>query len=233
MRHVIPAAIVALTLTGTAYAQGDASGTWDASFNTQNGTRTAVMTLKKDGDQLAGTMAGPDGEVAVEGTQKDTAIALNLSVQTQNGPLAIAITGRQSGDALEGTMDFGSGQASWSAKRREATAASTAAPGQSEKPADVAGSWVLELETGQGTATPSVTFKQEGEKLTGTYSSQLLGEQQLTGSVKGSAITFGFTATMEGNSFTITYSGTVEKDTMKGKVTFGDLGEGTFTGKKK
>jgi hypothetical protein len=30
----------------------------------------------------------------------------------------------------------------------------------------------------------------------------------------------------------VTYTGTVENGTMKGKVTLGDLGEGTFTGKK-
>ena len=31
----------------------------------------------------------------------------------------------------------------------------------------------------------------------------------------------------------MTYTGKVDKDTMKGSVAFGDLGEGTFTGKKK
>ena len=39
--------------------------------------------------------------------------------------------------------------------------------------------------------------------------------------------------TAEGNSVRVTYSGTVEKDTMKGTVKFGDLGEGTFTGTRK
>ena len=100
-------------------------------------------------------------------------------------------------------------------------------------PADVNGAWALTIDTGQGTATPSVTFKQDGEKLTGSYSSQVFGEQKVTGTVKGNAITFGFTGKMEGQSFTVTYSGTVEKDTMKGKVVIGDAGEGTFTGKRK
>jgi hypothetical protein len=107
------------------------------------------------------------------------------------------------------------------------------APVQTDKPADVAGAWAITVETGQGSATPSVTLKQDGEKLTGTYSSQLFGEQPVTGSIKGNAITFQFTATVEGNSLTVVYSGTVEKDTMKGKVVLGDLGEGTFTAKKK
>jgi hypothetical protein len=102
-----------------------------------------------------------------------------------------------------------------------------------DAPADVAGAWALAVDTGQGTATPSVTFKQDGEKLTGTYSSQVFGEQKVAGTIKGNAITFSFTGTMEGNTFTVTYSGTVEKDTMKGKITLGDVGEATFTGKKK
>lgn len=111
--------------------------------------------------------------------------------------------------------------------------AATAPRVQQDKPQDVAGAWALTVETAQGTGNPSVTLKQDGEKLTGTYSSQIFGEQEVTGSIKGNAITFSFTGAIEGNTFTVTYSGTVEKDTMKGKVTLGDVGEGTFTGKKK
>ena len=104
---------------------------------------------------------------------------------------------------------------------------------QQDKPHDVAGAWALTVETGQGSGNPSVTFTQDGEKLTGTYSSQVFGEQPVTGGIKGNAITFSFSASIEGNSFTVTYSGTVEKDAMKGKVAFGELGEGTFTGRRK
>jgi len=101
-----------------------------------------------------------------------------------------------------------------------------------DKPADVAGTWNLAVDIGGNTATPSVTFKQDGETLTGTYSSQLLGEQKVTGTIKGNAITFEFTASFDGNAVKVTYSGTVDKTTMKGKVTFGDMGDGTFTAKK-
>ena len=101
-----------------------------------------------------------------------------------------------------------------------------------DKPADVAGKWALTVETAAGTGSPSVALTQDGEKLTGTYSSQVFGEQKVTGTIKGSAITFGFTTEFEGNKVTVTYTGTVDASTMKGKVTVGDLGEGTFTGKK-
>lgn len=102
-----------------------------------------------------------------------------------------------------------------------------------DKPIDVSGSWALTVETAGGTGSPSVDLKQDAETLTGNYSSQVFGEQKVTGTIKGNAITFGFTTTFEGSSMTVTYSGTADASTMKGKVTVGDLGEGTFTGKKR
>ena len=102
-----------------------------------------------------------------------------------------------------------------------------------DKPADVAGAWAITVETPGGTGNPTVTLQQAGEKLTGTYSSQVFGEQKVTGTIKGTAISFTFTGTIEGMTITVTYSGTVDKTTMKGKVTLGDLGEGTWTATKK
>jgi hypothetical protein len=101
-----------------------------------------------------------------------------------------------------------------------------------EKPADVAGNWAITVETQAGGGTPTLTLKQDGETLTGTYSSQVFGEQKVDGTVKGNAITFGFTASVEGTTIKVTYTGTVESTSMKGKVSLGELGEGTFTAKK-
>ena len=106
------------------------------------------------------------------------------------------------------------------------------AAGRQDKPADVAGNWAITLDIGGNTVTPSVTFQQDGETLTGTYHSQVLGEQKLTGTIKGNAITFSITASFEGNNVKVTYTGTVDKATMKGTVSLGDLGDGTFTAKK-
>ena len=102
-----------------------------------------------------------------------------------------------------------------------------------EKPADVAGTWAITVETAGGSGTPTLTLEQNAEKLTGTYSSQVFGEQKVTGTIKGNAITFTFTGAIEGNSITVTYTGTVDGSTMNGKVSLGDLGEGTFTAKRK
>ena len=51
--------------------------------------------------------------------------------------------------------------------------------------------------------------------------------------IKGNAIEFAIDVDVQGTAAHITYSGTVDKDSMKGTVKLGDLGEGTFTAKKK
>lgn len=98
---------------------------------------------------------------------------------------------------------------------------------------NVTGKWLFQVETGAGSGAPTVTLKQDGEKLTGHYSSMTLGEAELMGTVKGSAIQFSFTADVQGMKIDVAYSGTVENnDAMKGTVNLGGLGEGTFTGKR-
>ena len=79
---------------------------------------------------------------------------------------------------------------------------------------------------------PTVTLKQDGEKLTGHYSSLTLGEAEVTGTIKGQQVEFAFDAAAQGFAFHVIYTGTVTGDTMKGKISLGDLGDGTFTGKK-
>jgi hypothetical protein len=97
---------------------------------------------------------------------------------------------------------------------------------------DVTGKWVFTVETGAGSGTPTMTFKQDGEKLTGHYSGQL-GEAELTGTVKGADISFKFTVDVQGQTLNAVYTGAVDgKDSMKGKVDLVGLGEGTFTAKR-
>jgi hypothetical protein len=101
-----------------------------------------------------------------------------------------------------------------------------------ESKVDVTGTWSFQVETGAGTGTPTMTFKQEGEKLSGHYSGQL-GEAPISGTMKGNAIEFAFDVSIQGTELHIVYSGTVEKDSMKGTVKLADFGDGTFTAKKK
>ena len=97
--------------------------------------------------------------------------------------------------------------------------------------ADVTGEWTMSVETQAGTGTPTFNLKQEGSNVTGTYKGQL-GEAPVTGTVKGNEVTLNYKVEAQGQALSVTYSGTVDGSTMKGKVSLGDFGDGTFTGKK-
>ena len=98
--------------------------------------------------------------------------------------------------------------------------------------ADLTGKWLFNVQTDAGSGTPTVTLKQEGDKLTGHYVGQL-GDVDVAGSVKGSEFTFSFTSDLQGNKLDVTYKGTIEnKDSLKGSVSIAGLGEGTFTAKR-
>lgn len=97
---------------------------------------------------------------------------------------------------------------------------------------NVTGEWAFNVQTDQGGGSPVITFKQEGEKITGNYAGQL-GNADLTGTVKGTAIHFTFTLDVQGQQAPVTYDGTVEKNTMKGKMDIGGMVSGTFTATKK
>ncbi|MGA2738806.1 MAG: hypothetical protein ABSG65_15325 [Bryobacteraceae bacterium] len=97
---------------------------------------------------------------------------------------------------------------------------------------DISGNWEFSVDTAAGSGSPSFIFKQDGEKLTGTYTG-LLGKADLTGTVKGDQIDFKFDFSYSGQSGVAHYTGTIDSDKkMKGKVEIGDLGEGTWTGTK-
>jgi hypothetical protein len=97
---------------------------------------------------------------------------------------------------------------------------------------NVTGDWAFTVQTDQGGGNPTITFKQDGEKLSGKYNGQL-GAADLTGTVKGSAIHFTFTIDVQGQQAPVTYDGTVEKNTMKGKMDIAGMVNGTFTATKK
>jgi len=62
MKTILSAALV-LGICGLAVAQGekaDPVGTWKCEYEIGDMKRTSTLTIKKDGDKLAGTMSWPD-----------------------------------------------------------------------------------------------------------------------------------------------------------------------------
>lgn len=103
-----------------------------------------------------------------------------------------------------------------------------------QTPADVAGDWALTVETDNGTTTPSVRLGQTGSELTGHYSSEALGEADVTGSVDGNDIRFSFEASLQGFALDVVYTGILQEDgTLSGELDLGGFGGGTFTAQRR
>lgn len=96
---------------------------------------------------------------------------------------------------------------------------------------NVTGLWTMQVDTQAGSGSPTFDLKQEGSTVTGQYKGQL-GEAPVTGTLQGNELTLTYTVSGQGQELIVTYTGTVEGDTIKGKVSLGELGDGTFTGKK-
>ena len=95
-------------------------------------------------------------------------------------------------------------------------------------PANVAGQWQFTVELEVGTGRPLVTFKQDGEKITGTYEGRY-GKSNLEGTVKENRVEFTVTVVAEGTTVAGAFSGIVDGDRMSGDVDYEGAGEGTWT----
>jgi hypothetical protein len=114
-----------------------------------------------------------------------------------------------------------------------ATVLAASTIGRAQAKLDINGAWVFEVTIdGAVTGTPTVTFKTEGEKVTGHYSSMTLGENDFTGTLKGSALEFTFNVADIGG---VIYKATVvSSGAMNGTISIADgAASGTFTGKRK
>jgi hypothetical protein len=97
--------------------------------------------------------------------------------------------------------------------------------------ADISGAWQFTLETPKGKGSPSFEFKQDGEKLSGTYSGKF-GKAALSGTVKGDQVEFFFDGPNAAGKFH--YTGTVDGPaSMKGAYELEGSEKGTFAAAKK
>ena len=101
---------------------------------------------------------------------------------------------------------------------------------------NITGIWDVQFEMmGEGNkATVQATYKQEGEKLTGTQTSPMEGPASpLVGTVVGNAVTYTITFDMGGQEGKIVFTGKVEGNAMTGSFDFGGMGATPFTAKKR
>lgn len=96
--------------------------------------------------------------------------------------------------------------------------------------ADMTGTWNLSVESPQGTSNPSLELTQDGENVTGTYTSSMLGEADVSGTEKDGEFNLTADVSAQGQVLTLTYTGKVDGDSLTGSLDLGGMGSADFTG---
>jgi len=224
---ILPVALFAMA--APVFAQDvDPTGTWDLMFSSQQGAIGAQMTITREGTAYAGNISSEMGQAPIQAAVKGNAVTVGFVMSTSGGDqLTVTMNATITGDDIKGSYDAGgSGSGEFTGKRTPKEKTPTEA-------IDVTGTWIVQVTTPDISASPTVVLKQQGEKLTGEYQSSQYGSFPLEGTIKDGKIQFGFTMNIEGNSVATSFSGTAEKDSLKGNVSYGDFAQGTFTAVKK
>ena len=96
---------------------------------------------------------------------------------------------------------------------------------------DISGSWTLMINGPQGPVDAEATFKQDGDKVTGTMSS-MAGETNVAGTLSGSTLSLAFNVVTPNGPLDVKMTAEITGAEMKGVVDF-SMGTADFTGKKK
>jgi hypothetical protein len=97
--------------------------------------------------------------------------------------------------------------------------------------ANITGKWEVQVEGYGAPRSQKFELKQKGEDLSGVYAGKF-GESKVTGTVKDSAVEFEMRVIEKDQIVTVHYTGVATDDGIKGTVTFGDLGKGTWVASK-
>ena len=92
---------------------------------------------------------------------------------------------------------------------------------------NISGKWEVQVEGYGAPRTQKFDLKQSGEGLSGVYAGKF-GESKITGTVKDAAVEFEMRVIENERILTVHYIGTATDDGIKGTVTFGDAGKGTW-----
>jgi hypothetical protein len=93
---------------------------------------------------------------------------------------------------------------------------------------NLSGKWDVQVEGYGAPRTQKFELKQQGEGLSGVYEGKF-GESKVNGTVKDSAVDFEMRVIEKDSIITVHYTGTASEEGIKGTVTFGSAGKGTWT----
>jgi len=104
------------------------------------------------------------------------------------------------------------------------------APVPAEWSSGTTGTWVLSVDLGRaGSGEARLVLHREGDRVSGTYRGAMGRDIEVDGSVKDGLVELSF----DSERGEVTYEGTLEGTTMQGTCVYGELGRGTFEGRRR
>jgi len=212
----------------------DVSGEWEMTAETPAGSFTSTLKLERAGETLSGTMTSRNGEPRKLTNLKlaGKTLTFERDISFNGMDLHLVYTGTVDGDTIKGTFEANGQKMDWSAKRRAAPAAAVPVSTTPITPGQVAGTWILTIETQNGTREQTLVLKQEGDKLTGTvtgFGDQVNPLQNV--SIQGHQLRYTTAVERNGQTFRRTSVVTFAGDMLKG-TTEGRSGNRPFTGRR-
>jgi hypothetical protein len=96
----------------------DISGDWALNFNGPQGPIDATGSFKQSGENITGTIDGPQGVTECSGTLKETKLALQMEVSAQGQSFQIFLLADVDGDSMKGTFSIGEMRGEWTGKKK-------------------------------------------------------------------------------------------------------------------
>ena len=168
MKRIPMLALVALILSVTPsniYAGAEnILGKWVAKAVTPNGPIELELEVKIEGNQLVGTMAGFQGSVPLSNLKFEDP---DLSLEATLAGATFKLTGMLKDGKFAGNYEqVGADlKGTWTAERKDP-------PVPAAGPGEIAGAWTSVAVTPNGDLTATLDLKHEGDKVTGSVSSE-------------------------------------------------------------
>jgi hypothetical protein len=106
------------------------------------------------------------------------------------------------------------------------------APAVAQASPDITGSWVVTVDGPQGKNDVEATFAQTGEQVTGEVATPM-GSASFSGTLIKDQLTISYSIPLQGQSLEVKLAGTVDHDGMSGTLSFGGLGQTSWSARKK
>ena len=106
-RLVVALGVVAAALVVSVTAQSSVAGDWNMTIDSDQGSLSATMTFKQDGEKVTGSMPTDQITFEFEGTISANKLELVAEIDAGGAFLEVILEATVDGDEITGTLDFG------------------------------------------------------------------------------------------------------------------------------